>query len=705
MRLNADFSDSVQTLSAQLDVQQKVQTVRPVSATADMTQPVGITANGELFTIPTTNGKDGADGKDGIDGRSAYDYAVDGGYADSEAAFAKKLAEEASKAFYIEVTPAPEGGYTPDRTITAIDDAFGAGRPLYCIVYKNDGAIDCTLPLALLSYGEGYMFSGVIDADRREMATVIVTEGFASVVKEKAARIADIPDALPNPHALTINGTTYDGSEAVEINITDGDAETETVLSDNLFDKSIATQGRVFYYGGSGYQLVSQTDVCYAFVSLRGAGTYKTKWLNSQHASTGGRVAILKEDNTWLQNITGTLTATDDNNAYDMEFTVTQTMIHNGAAKIAFDCWVNYLDTAMIVKDREYPSEYIPYGYIEVATDSGKKQTNVLCEKTAVFLGDSICAGTTVGDGSEYYGYGWAGLIGEVNRMTWANYGMNGGTVTSLDAVQSTRWLTSQADKAIAEHPNADYVLFEGGCNDADQLKDAGLGEISADYSTFDTTTFSGAFESLILKLVTAYPNAQIGYIIPQKMYAVNDHSAAGHVHRRFFDRAIAICEKWGIPYVDLWNGSPLNPKLSTASQFYTDGQHLTLVGYRRITPQIEAFMRNMYVSGGKSATADSHAAGYVIRGYTETLDPTSTNTQLVTSISYDEFADIWYNGGSISLELSVEGMTMLLHPAFSGFTGAEGFNMLTFAFNLAPIGYDVMAVAFSNGTWTPPAN
>ena len=372
--------------------------------------------------------------------------------------------------------------------------------------------------------------------------------------------------------------------------ITSGsEAETEMVLSDNLFDKSTAIKGKVFYHSSSGMSQVNADYSYYQYVPLRGSGTYRTKWDNSQHASTGARISIL---NSWLMAVTGTLTETGDNYAYDFEFVVTQDMINNGAAKIAFDCHTNHLDTVMIVKDIPYPDEYIPYGYIEVATDTGKKQDNILAGKTAVFLGDSICAGTTVT--GEYYNYGWAGLIGEPNRMNWTNYGMNGGTVTSLSDVQNTRWLTTQADKALAEHPAAHYVIFEGGCNDADKMKDDLLGTISSDYATFDTTTFSGAFEALVLKLVTSFPAAKIGYIIPQKMYAQNDHTATGHVHRRYFDRAIEICEKWGIPYVDLWKGNPLNPKLSTASTFYTDGQHLTLAGYQRITPQIEAFMRSL---------------------------------------------------------------------------------------------------------------
>ena len=405
-----------------------------------------------------------------------------------------------------------------------------------------------------------------------------------------------IPTALPNPKKLIFTGAAsgeYDGSTDVTIEIPTGEAETETVLSDNLLDLSLLTNGGVFYYGGSSYQLVSgETDSYYGYIPLRGAGTYRTKWDNSQHSSTGARLALVDESNAWVCTVTGTLTATDSNYAYDMEFVVTQDMIDSGAAKIAFDCHKSVYSTVMIVKDRTYPSEYIPYGYIEVATDSGKKQDNVLCGKTAVFLGDSICAATTIDASTGYYNYGWAGLIGEANRMSWTNYGKNGGTITNLGTANT--WIGTYADKAIAEHPGADYVLFEGGCNDADQMKDDGLGEISSDYATFDETTFSGALEALILKLVTAYPYAKIGYIIPQKMYAQNNHTAAGHVHRRFFDRAVEICEKWGIPVIDLWNGSPLNPKLSTASLFYTDGQHLTLAGYQRITPMIEAFMRSL---------------------------------------------------------------------------------------------------------------
>ena len=50
------------------------------------------------------------------------------------------------------------------------------------------------------------------------------------------------------------------------------------------------TKGQVFYYGGSGYQLAASTYSHYGFIPLRGAGTYRTKFQQSVHSSTGTRI-------------------------------------------------------------------------------------------------------------------------------------------------------------------------------------------------------------------------------------------------------------------------------------------------------------------------------------------------------------------------------------------------------------------------------
>ena len=385
---------------------------------------------------------------------------------------------------------------------------------------------------------------------------------------------------------------------------------TVTVLSDNLFDKNIATTGKIFYHSSSGPTLIDQNGGFYAYVPLRGAGTYTAmiRWVDHGE-SYAKRVPILKEDKTFLQNVTGTLTKIDSSSGY-IEFTITETMISNGAALYAFDGSVRFspiLDEVMIVKDREYPSEYIPYGYIEVEVENAAP-VNILSGKTAVFLGDSICAGTTTLESAAEYGYGWGGLIGEANKMRWKNFGRNGGTIAPISSVEEARWVPTQVDLALAQYPDADYVIFEGGCNDADTLGENNLGTFSVSgYAPIDTSTFTGAFEVLVLKILNSFPNAKIGYIVAQKMGVSDDYSSANNRYRKFFDRAVEICQKWGIPVIDLWNETPLNPKLAihydnslTADQAnengkcYTDGQHLTLTGYKKLQNPVEEFMRKL---------------------------------------------------------------------------------------------------------------
>lgn len=59
--------------------------VKPEAATDEMSQPVGVDAAGKLWTEL---------GGGGADGKSAYQYAVEGGYTGTEAEFATKMAEE-----------------------------------------------------------------------------------------------------------------------------------------------------------------------------------------------------------------------------------------------------------------------------------------------------------------------------------------------------------------------------------------------------------------------------------------------------------------------------------------------------------------------------------------------------------------------------------------------------------------------------------
>lgn len=241
--------------------------------------------------------------------------------------------------------------------------------------------------------------------------------------------------------------------------------------------------------------------------------------------------------------------------------------------------------------------------------------------KTAIFDGDSICHGVSVGATEPTYGYGWAGRIGEANKMIWKNYGISGGVITSASSSKipsDKHSVVDTIDTIYSDYPNADYIIIEGGTNDADHIGNAindesvmGSFDVTDFSGNYDVTTFTGALETIFYKATNYWCGKHIGYIIAHKMaYSTVDgvqYDSAHSNRRKFFERAISVCDKWGIPYLDLWNDCYLNPsnpnmydstKTSTDNinngKIYVDGQHLTAKGYDYISPIIESWMKTI---------------------------------------------------------------------------------------------------------------
>lgn len=236
---------------------------------------------------------------------------------------------------------------------------------------------------------------------------------------------------------------------------------------------------------------------------------------------------------------------------------------------------------------------------------------NKLYKKTIVWNGDSICAGhKDTGN--------WATRIAEKNSMKYKNYAVGGGTVAEdlpLTMSGEKRHSVSETlDIMYKEFPNADYIIFDGGTNDADLLRslmkngETRLGSFDpADFSgNYDRSTFCGALESLFYRSISYWTGKKIGYIVAQKM---DDADPTKFDNRRvYFDKAVAICLKWGIPFIDLWKGCYLNPKLpsmydpaKTPEQnraentgFYVDGQHLTARGYDFTADIIDSWLKTL---------------------------------------------------------------------------------------------------------------
>lgn len=225
---------------------------------------------------------------------------------------------------------------------------------------------------------------------------------------------------------------------------------------------------------------------------------------------------------------------------------------------------------------------------------------NPLYSKKVVFDGDSISHGTSAGDGLN----GWAGRIGEANHMDWYNESRSGGTIMSglYSGTAKRHWVSSHIDTIYDQYPDLDYLILEGGTNDADLVGVEKLGEISTKsfmYSDFDNAAdFTQALEHLFSKAISYYPNKKIGFVIAQKM-GTSASSYNTSNRRIFFDRCVEVCKKYGIPYLDLWNTCHLNPTIDRASHsgvyhMYTDGQHLSSAGYDYVSPIIEAWMKTL---------------------------------------------------------------------------------------------------------------
>lgn len=235
---------------------------------------------------------------------------------------------------------------------------------------------------------------------------------------------------------------------------------------------------------------------------------------------------------------------------------------------------------------------------------------NILYGKKAIFDGDSICHGYTVGADHPTFCWGWAGRIGTKNNMYWHNYGITSATINTSVQWSEPRYIIEHFDRIAAEHPDLDYLILEGGSNDADLLGLERLGEISQTsfmYTDFDhSADFTQALEYLLSKAVITFAGKKIGFIIPHKMIINLDNKDIlsqtdykNHVRRKFFDRCAEVCEKYGVPCLDLWKNCHLNPVIDYITHgnkydMYYDGQHLTAKGYDYIAPIIEAWMRTL---------------------------------------------------------------------------------------------------------------
>ena len=173
------------------------------------------------------------------DGKSAYDYAVEGGYTGTETEFAEKMAEE-------QLT-----GTTNELTPTQVYDAVSSGIPVK-VQYLDDtyGLISFTafnvseslnaIVSEIIAYANGVYMLCELLGDKS-------SNGWGFNITTLAQK-TDIPSALPNPNALTFTGAvtgSYDGSMAKTVNIPTAvtDAHINELINTALNAIGVAEEG------------------------------------------------------------------------------------------------------------------------------------------------------------------------------------------------------------------------------------------------------------------------------------------------------------------------------------------------------------------------------------------------------------------------------------------------------------------------------
>lgn len=216
-----------------------------------------------------------------------------------------------------------------------------------------------------------------------------------------------------------------------------------------------------------------------------------------------------------------------------------------------------------------------------------------LYQKSVLFVGDSLCEGWIEWNDPTYSKMiGYAGRIMVGNEMTGSNKSKSG---ASMSTCRGENTVIAQL-QAMAGN-SYDYLILEGGANDAWDA--CAVGTMTEGFDgPFDVTTFAGGMEATIQYAKENFPNAIFGYTTNFTMPMATHGKLADM--SEYIDMAIAICEKWNIPYLDLYNDEDLNKdvlKTDTTECLY-DYIHLNSNGFNVLTPIIEDWMKTLTVDG-----------------------------------------------------------------------------------------------------------
>ncbi len=209
--------------------------------------------------------------------------------------------------------------------------------------------------------------------------------------------------------------------------------------------------------------------------------------------------------------------------------------------------------------------------------------------KSVLFVGDSLCEAVCEHNDPLYSQTpGWAGRIIAEKEMTGLNRS-KGGASMSLCRGENT-----VINQLIAEKGNKyDYCIIEGGGNDA--WDSAPVGAMTEGFEgPFDMNSFAGGLEATFKYAKENYSGARFGFIVTFQMPIAQFGRMSDM--SEYFALSKQICDKWEIPYLDLYFDENLNKYLlkTHTTECLPDTVHPNSKGYNILTPYIANWMETL---------------------------------------------------------------------------------------------------------------
>lgn len=250
------------------------------------------------------------------------------------------------------------------------------------------------------------------------------------------------------------------------------------------------------------------------------------------------------------------------------------------------------LDVCMAVKNDTAIHEYVPYsggegtpGLVDKVNDL---QNAVLpwSGKKAVMLGDSIVYNDGH-DGINGYPY-YLKCLG-FDIIT--NKGVSGACVAN-HSERTYEDVCTTVDSV--DFSTYDLALIAGGTNDFHVSAASPIGTLvnSVTLTDFDKTTFIGALQYIITKILNSNTVIKIGLFTPLKRSGWYTANSEGKVLKDYADAIKEVAEYYSIPVLDFYGTAGLSRK--NMYTFTSDGLHPNNAGYEFFSRKLIAFVRDL---------------------------------------------------------------------------------------------------------------